>query len=68
MVFYLHLHAFFYVGYKVPQSVSIPAGCVSIKKAFIHIATVLIVIVVIIDYVLANVKEGCHRHSSALQG
>lgn len=54
------------MGYKVPQSVLIPAGCVSIKKAFIHIATVLIVI--LIDYVLANVKEGCHRHSSALQG
>ena len=56
------------MGYKVPQSVLIPAGCVSIKKVFIHIATVLIVIVVIIEYVLAKVREGCHRHSSALQG
>ena len=68
MVFYIRLHTFFYVGYKVPQSVLIPAGCVSIKKVFIHIATVLIVIVVIIEYVLAKVREGCHRHSSALQG
>lgn len=46
LVLYLHLHTFFSVHYKVPQSVLIPAGCVSISKGFVHRAAVPMVVIV----------------------